>query len=102
MAPKYTAETAPYKTPSRPGRSTEGQINSRPAGSASQKASYTPNSNINELSYGKSGPATGDPLAPVAGVQVGGSFESQAPPAMPGGNFTIGDNKNVSTPVSGG
>src|SRR5579862_9523441 len=36
----------------------------------------------------------------MTGVQVGNSFEKAAPPKMPG-TLRIGDDKNVSTPVSG-
>lgn len=67
-----------------------------PSGS---KASYTPSASINEHSYGKDGgrPAC---LGKVPEVQVGGSYEVAALPAMPG-TLTIGEDKNVSTPVSG-
>ena len=63
------------------------------------KASYTPSANINPLSYGKNGskPAC---LGGVSTVQVGGSYEVASVPAMPG-TLRIGDDKNVSTPVSG-
>ncbi len=36
----------------------------------------------------------------VPSVQVGNSYETAAVPAMPG-TLRVGDNKNVSTPVSG-
>lgn len=82
----WTAETRPY---------TKKAPHPVPSGS---RASYTPSSNIDEHSYGKSG--GGKSLNPT-GIVVGGSSEVAPLPAMPGGNFTIGENKNVSTPVSG-
>ena len=65
-----------------------------------QKASYTPNSSINELSYGKSGGKANAQSGSVPSVVVGGASEVAAVPAMPG-TFRIGEDKNVSTPVSG-
>jgi hypothetical protein len=61
---------------------------------------YAPSATINEHAYGKSG---GKPnaIAGVPSVVVGGSSEVGTLPSLPGGNFGIGDNKNVSTPVSG-
>jgi hypothetical protein len=93
MASKYTAETAPYE-------SSENEASEVKSGS---EASYTPDAAINPLSYGKDGGkanAQGDPDKQPPSVVVGGSSTSQAPPAMPG-TLKIGDNKNVSTPVSG-
>lgn len=63
------------------------------------KASYTPNSAVNEHAYGKDGST--NVLGKIPEVQVGGSFEVGQVPAMPG-TLKIGDLKNVSTPVSGG
>jgi len=88
MASKTTAETAPY---------TKKAPHPMPSGS---KASYTPSSSINELSYGKDGGKANAQSGNVPSVQVGGSFEVAALPAMPG-TLKIGDDKNVSTPVSG-
>ena len=84
---KTTAETAPYS-----------RKKAHPMSSGS-KASYTPNASINPFAYGKN---AGKPacLGSVSTVQVGGSFEVGAVPAMPG-TLRIGDDKNVSTPVSG-
>lgn len=63
------------------------------------RASYTPSAAINPHSYGKDG---GKPnaVSGVPSVQVDGSFEVAALPAMPG-TIKIGEDKNVSTPVSG-
>lgn len=63
-----------------------------------QKASYTPSANIDPHSYGKDGGKAAFNNPPQ--VVVGGASEAVAPPAMPG-TFSIGENKNVSTPVSG-
>lgn len=64
-----------------------------------QKASYTPSASINEHAYGKDG-GKAAALGNVPEVQVGGSFQVGNVPAMPG-TLKIGENKNVSTPVSG-
>lgn len=69
-------------------------------GGMKSKASYTPNSNINEFAYGKDGGKANLVSGNIPEVQVGGSFEVAALPAMPG-TLKIGDDKNVSTPVSG-
>ena len=63
------------------------------------KASYTPSANINPLSYAKAG---GKPacLGNVPSMVLNGTFEVASVPAMPG-TLRIGDDKNVSTPVSG-
>lgn len=63
------------------------------------KASYTPSANINPLSYAKDG-GKANAISGVPTVQIGGSYEVGAVPAMPG-TLRIGDDKNVSTPVSG-
>lgn len=88
MAYKTTAETAPYK----PGKTHGYQ--------GDAKASYTPSAAINEHAYGKDG---GKPaiLGTVPQVQVGGSSESAPLPKAFTGDFSVGDDKNVSTPVSG-
>lgn len=89
MAPKYTAETAPY---------TKKAPHQIPTGS---HASYTPSATINEHSYGRSGGKGSSQGGNVPQVQVGGSFEVGTLPKAFTGNFSIGENKNVSTPVSG-
>ena len=63
------------------------------------RASYAPSASINEHSYGRDGgkPAV---LGGVPEVVVGGASEVGQVPAMPG-TLRIGDDKNVSTPVSG-
>ena len=71
-----------------------------PAYSGGSKASYTPNSNINELAYGKDGGKANAQAGGVPEVVVGGACEVAALPAMPG-TLKIGEDKNVSTPVSG-
>jgi hypothetical protein len=87
MAYKTTAETAPYtKKAPRP----------MPSGS---KASYTPNSNINEHSYGKDGGKANAQSGNIPSVEANGSVVGVVP-AMPG-TLKIGEDKNVSTPVSG-
>ena len=63
-----------------------------------QKASYTPDSAINEHAYGKNG-GKAAALGNVPQVEANGSVVGQVP-AMPG-TLKIGENKNVSTPVSG-
>lgn len=77
----------------------ESDLNSKRKVGKSQRASYTPNAAINPLSYGKDGGKI-DPLGSPAGVVVDGASVAQAPPAMPG-TLKIGQDKNVSTPVSG-
>lgn len=63
------------------------------------KASYTPSSSINEHSYGQAGGKAAI-LGSVPAVQVGNSFEVGQVPAL-SGELSIGELKNVSTPVSG-
>ena len=65
-----------------------------------QKASYTPNAAIDPKAYGKSGGKANAQGGGVPSVVVGGASVAQAPPAMPG-TLKIGEDKNVSTPVSG-
>jgi len=60
----------------------------------------TISANINPLAYGKSGGRANAQGGTVPSVVVGGSSEAVAPPAMPG-TLRIGEDKNVSTPVSG-
>ena len=90
MAYKTTAETAPY---------TPKKTNSAALKTGS-KASYTPNSSINEHAYGKDGGKANAQSGNVPSVVVGGASEVASLPAMPG-TLKIGDDKNVSTPVSG-
>lgn len=61
---------------------------------------YAPNSSINEHSYGQDGGKANAQKGSVPSVVVGGASEAVAPPAMPG-TLRIGEDKNVSTPVSG-
>ena len=72
--------------------------NDRPASGKAQKASYTPSAAINPFAYGKDGgkASFGNPPS----NQPGGNFEVGVVPAMPG-MLRIGEDKNVSTPVSG-
>jgi hypothetical protein len=72
----------------------ESDLNKRSVGK-SQRASYTPDSNINEHAYGKDGgkPAA---LGTVPSVVVGGASETAALPKAFTGNFTVGEDKNVS------
>jgi hypothetical protein len=83
-----TAENAPYKKKAAHGYK------------GGSKASYTSSSSINEKSYGKDGGKANAQSGSVPSVQVGGSYEEVSPPAMPG-TIKVGEDKNVSTPVSG-
>ena len=114
MASKYTAETKPYKTApnSDANATTEAQLNAdaqddvgrsgnaKNALKTGTRASYTPSGKPDEHSFGKDG---GKPniISGVPSVQVGGSFEVGTLPKIGGGKFSVGENKNVSTPVSG-
>lgn len=115
MGYKTTAETAPY-TPDEGGSDTSSQGSKRvpggPMGRASARrrgstrtigkggrASYTPSGTVNEHGYGRDGGKAS--FANPPSVQVGGSFEVGVVPALPG-TLRIGEDKNVSTPVSGG
>lgn len=69
-------------------------------GGMKSKASYTSSANIDPKSYGKDGGKANAQGGSVPSVQIGGSFEVAALPAMPG-TLKIGEDKNVSTPVSG-
>jgi hypothetical protein len=60
------------------------------------RASYTPSASINEHSYGKDRGKANAQTGNVPSVQVGGSFETAALPKAFTGNFSIGENKNVS------
>lgn len=62
------------------------------------KASYTPSAPANPYIGGKDGST--NYLGQIPEVQVGGSFEVGTLPKI-GGGFSVGENKNVSTPVSG-
>lgn len=94
MASNYTAETAPYK-PSK--------TSPRPQNGGS-RASYTPVGGPaptqTAAAYGKSG-GRAAALGAVPGQVVAGASEVAPLPAMPG-TLRIGEDKNVSTPVTGG
>lgn len=68
-----------------------------------QRASYTPVggpvSTATATAYGKSGGRAAAQGGPVPSVESNGSVVGVLP-AMPG-TFRVGENKNVSTPVSG-
>ena len=81
-------ETEKYSTPTKRGYQ------------GGSKASYTPNYAANEFIGGKSGGKPGA-LGSVPSVQVGNSFEVGQLPTAFTGDFSVGENKNVSTPVSG-
>ena len=87
MAYKTTAETAPY---------TKKAPHPVPAGT---HASYTPSLSINEHSYGRDGGKANAQSGNIPTVEANGSVVGQVP-AMPG-TLRIGEDKNVSTPVSG-
>jgi hypothetical protein len=65
----------------------------------SKPSGYAPSAAINPFSYGKDGGKAAFANPPE--VVVGGSSEVGSLPNLPGGDFGIGDDKNVSTPVSG-
>ena len=65
-----------------------------------QKASYTPNYAADPYVGGKDGGKANAQKASVPSAVLNGTYEQVAPPAMPG-ILKIGENKNVSTPVSG-
>lgn len=67
--------------------------------SGDAKASYTPSSSINEHSYGKDGGKANAQTGNIPSVEANGSVVGALPayPAV----LKIGDDKNVSTPVSG-
>lgn len=92
MAGKYTAETQPYK----PGKGS-GLV-------TTPKASYTPNGGpaptATAAAYGKSGGRSSSQGGTVPTLVIGGSSEVAPLPAMPG-TLVIGEDKNVSTPVTG-
>lgn len=113
MASKYTAETQPYNTPpdSDANAPTEEVLNrdaqddvgvagnDKSALKTGTRASYTPSYNADPYIGGKSGgkPAA---LGNVPSVVVGGASEVGQLPTMPG-TLVIGEDKNVSTPVTG-
>ena len=84
----YTADSQPYK------------VSGVPTKAGSSTITYHPIVTIDPLSYGKDG---GKPAAisGVPSVVVGGSSEVGAMPSAFDGDFGVGDDKNVSTPVSG-
>ena len=106
----YTAENRPYKTEpdADANANSEKALNSDSQDSVSNngpaayqggsRKSYTSGPKINEHSYGQDGGKASFNNPPS--VVVGGSSEAVAPPAMPG-TLRIGEDKNVSTPVSG-
>ena len=63
------------------------------------EASYTPDAAINPFAYGKDGGKANAQTGNIPSVEANGSVVGQVP-AMPG-TLRIGENKNVSTPVSG-
>ena len=71
--------------------------NDRPASGKAQKASYTPSAAINPFAYGKDGGKASFDNPPS--IEANGSVVGQVP-AMPG-MLRIGEDMNVSTPVSG-
>lgn len=92
MASKIPSEIAPY-TPKPP--------HPVPSGS---RASYTPSGGpsptATAASYGKSRGKANAQTGNIPSVQTGNSYEVAALPAVPG-TLRIGEDKNVSTPVSG-
>lgn len=68
------------------------------------KASITypgqPSVTIDPFAYGKSG-GKSNSVTSVPSVVVGGASEVGTLPEAFNGHFTVGDDKNVSTPVSG-
>lgn len=89
MAAKYTAETEPYPAP---GRHTS-------IGHARISYGSKPRT-IDPFAYGKTtGTANAQKGGTIPSVEANGSVRGDTP-AMPG-TLKIGDNKNVSTPVTG-
>ena len=83
-----TAETQPYEV--------------RPAGNdlkTGSRASYTPSAAIDPFAYGVTTASKAAVLGTVPEVASAGTVEVPVP-AMPG-TLRVGDDKNVSTPVSG-
>ena len=68
-------------------------------GGMKSKASYTPSSSINEHAYGRDGGKANAQSGNIPSVEANGSVVGELP-AMPG-TLKIGEDKNVSTPVSG-
>lgn len=101
MAGKYTAETQPYKAPGAGSQSAREASTSAMTGKP-QRASYTPVGGpvptATAMAYGKDGGKASFQDPPS--VVVGGASVAQDPPGLPG-TFTIGQDKNVSTPVTG-
>lgn len=88
---KTTAETAPYKAP---GKHTT-------IGSAPITYSGMPSTTIDPFAYGKTAGKSNLQGGSVPSTVVGGHSTEGALPVAFTGDFSIGDNKNVSTPVSG-
>ena len=86
---KYTAETQPYKVT--PAKKTVGSAPTTYKGMTGKAP--------NPLSYGKSA-GTPNLISGVPSVTGAGSEVGQLPDAFTG-NFGIGEDKNVSTPVTG-
>lgn len=63
------------------------------------EASYTPDAPINPLSYGKSGGKANAQSGKIPSVEANGSVVGALPTIPP--VLKIGEDKNVSTPVSG-
>ena len=91
MAYKYTAETQPYKAP---GKHTT-------IGSAPISYSGMPQVTINPFAYGQTAGKANAAGGTVPTVVIGGSSTVGTLPDAFNGNFSIGDDKNVSTPVTG-
>jgi hypothetical protein len=85
------AETKTYKAP---GKHTS-------IGSASITYPGQPSPTIDPFAYGKNTGKANAQTGNVPSVQVGGSFEVGSLPDAFTGDFGVGDDKNVSTPVSG-
>lgn len=69
-----------------------------------QRASYTPSGGpaptVTATAYGKSGGRANAQGGAIPEMVVDGTYEVAPLPAMPG-TLRIGENKNVSTPVTG-
>ena len=83
----YTADTQPY--PLKPAKTTVG----------SAPITYHPLVTIDEHAYGKSA-GTPNLVGGVPSMVTGGSSETGTVPTLTG-TFSIGEDKNVSTPVTG-
>lgn len=90
-----SAAVPKYKAPRSPGQHQE-EAGTASGTGPSQRASYTPASAIDEHGYGRQRGKANAQTGNVPSVVVGGSSERAPLPKMPGGDFKVGVDKNVS------